>query len=435
MWLWQTMVLGGMLLAGMGRAQQGPPPRLDLSGILRTEAALRLSAPRELTKLRPVVSLRGKYALDLPARSGVQADLHFTVRAYYDAVFALTHQYPAAVRRDEQEEFDLREAVITLTTGRWDLKLGRQQTVWGEAIGLFFADVVNPKDLREFLLPDFDDIRIPQWAVDTRYSTGKDQALEFYWSPDPRISRLALPGAEFALFRPAPPAGAQVVLNPEDRPAPSLRNSNAGLRYSWLRRGWDSALFVYHAFDDLPDVSQQLSLVDKVPTLNVRLRHPRVTYFGGTVSKPNGNGVWRGEAVYLRGRRFETAAPGEALPRDEVTLMLGAGYPLGIYNGDIQVFDTAVLGDTSLLRRNSGSRFGLSLRLADDASTRRVKPELLLVVSPNQKDFWFSPKLHYRVGNNSVLTLGIDWFSGPRDTLFGQFRDRKRIQIQWARHF
>jgi hypothetical protein len=443
------VVLVGLLLAGSGKAgmaspqqepltqdspRQASPSRLELSGTLRSEAALRLHTPLDLTKLREVAYLRGKYTLDPSERSATQAVFHFTARAHYDAVFALTRQYPAAVRQDEQSKFDLREAVVTLTTGRWDLRLGLQQTVWGEAVGLFFADVVNPKDYREFLLRDFDDIRLPQWALDMRYGLGKEQTLEFYWSPDPRISRLALPGAEFAFFRPSPPAGIHLILEPEAKPIPSLQNHNIGLRYAWLRKGWDSALFFYHAFDDLPAVSKRLRVIEGVSMLDVRRLHPHVTYLGGTFSKPNGNGVWRGEAVYLVGRRYETAAPGEAIQRDALTTLLGASYPAGIYNLDIQLFQTTILGSTHLLSERA-ARVGLSLRFADDASTRRMKPELLLVVSPNQKDFWFSPKLHFRVSSDSTLTVGMDWFNGPLPTLFGQFRDRKRLQVQWSRLF
>jgi len=40
------------------------------------------------------------------------------------------------------------------------VRLGRQQIVWGEAIGTFVTDVVNPKDFREFVLPDFSELRI-----------------------------------------------------------------------------------------------------------------------------------------------------------------------------------------------------------------------------------------------------------------------------------
>jgi hypothetical protein len=33
---------------------------------------------------------------------------------------------------------------------KFQLRFGNQQLVWGEAFGFFFADIINPKDTREF---------------------------------------------------------------------------------------------------------------------------------------------------------------------------------------------------------------------------------------------------------------------------------------------
>ena len=66
----------------------------------------------------------------------------------------------------------MRETYLDVSAGDWDFRLGRQQIVWGEMVGLFFADVVSAKDLREFVLPDFDYLRIPQWSVRTEYFKG-----------------------------------------------------------------------------------------------------------------------------------------------------------------------------------------------------------------------------------------------------------------------
>ena len=84
-------------------------------------------------------------------------------RADADAVFAIDSGfYPDAVRRDQQYQFDLRETYVDFSAGEVDVRLGRQHIVWGEMVGLFFADVVSARDLRTFYLPDFEQLRIPQ---------------------------------------------------------------------------------------------------------------------------------------------------------------------------------------------------------------------------------------------------------------------------------
>ena len=407
------------------------PPRLKLLGTTRSEGAIALGGAR-LTKLRQYLSLSGSYALKTPKTSGLRADLHVTLRGYYDGVHALTDEYPARVRRDEQDELALREAVLSLTSGPLSVQLGKQQTVWGEAVALFFADVVNAKDLREFILRDFTDIRVPVWSIDARYHASRGRVLELYWSPDVRFSRLPQPGAEFALFREEPPDGVAVRVRPTPRPAVTFGNSSRGLRFSQLWKGWDLAGFWYSSLDDLPGISKKAVVIGGGPAVAVSLLHPRVERYGATFSKPSGSGVWKGEFVYTTGRRVEARAVAPALERDELTAMVGASYPVSRYNADVQVFHTRILGDTGPML-NAASRIGLSLRLADDASLQRLKPSLLLVWSVNQKDFWVRPRVQYRVDDDTTLTVGFDWFGGGRRTLFGQFRDSSRFEVQLSR--
>src|SRR5690348_12248828 len=77
--------------------------RLDLMGMLRTEAAIHTRSPGDLTKLRATAYLRGSYSLTPSERSSTQTVFHFAMRAHYDAVYALTRRYPGSVREDEQD--------------------------------------------------------------------------------------------------------------------------------------------------------------------------------------------------------------------------------------------------------------------------------------------------------------------------------------------
>ena len=68
------------------------------------------------------------------------------------------------------------------SAGNWDFRLGRQHVVWGEMVGLYFADVVSARDQREFILPDFDQMRTPQWAGRAEYFSD-DFHAEILWIP------------------------------------------------------------------------------------------------------------------------------------------------------------------------------------------------------------------------------------------------------------
>ena len=61
--------------------------------------------------------------------------------------------------------------------------LGRQQNVWGKADGLKVLDLVNPQDFRELILDDFDDSRIPLWAVNAEIPVA-EVVVPLVWIPE-----------------------------------------------------------------------------------------------------------------------------------------------------------------------------------------------------------------------------------------------------------
>jgi hypothetical protein len=63
-------------------------------------------------------------------------------------------------------------------------------------VGLFFADVVSARDMREFILPEFDQMRIPQWAARAEYFAD-DYHAELLWIPVASYDNIGKPGAEF----------------------------------------------------------------------------------------------------------------------------------------------------------------------------------------------------------------------------------------------
>ena len=101
---------------------------LRVRGRLAEEFAYRLHDPGDVSKLRTTGGLEGKYAFS------EAVSLRVAMRAWYDAVFDATDRYRANVERDQKAEFDLREALLSVSRGDLDVRLGRQQIVWGEAI-------------------------------------------------------------------------------------------------------------------------------------------------------------------------------------------------------------------------------------------------------------------------------------------------------------
>ena len=60
---------------------------------------------------------------------------------------------------------EIRDAYIERRLTNGVLRLGKQQIVWGKLDGLKVLDVLNPQDLREFILEDFGESRIGLWSA------------------------------------------------------------------------------------------------------------------------------------------------------------------------------------------------------------------------------------------------------------------------------
>jgi hypothetical protein len=113
---------------------------------------------------------------------------------------------PAGGADNQRFNVLLRENYLDIGAGDWDFRLGRQQIVWGEMVGLLFGDVVSAKDMRQFILPEFEILRIPQWAARAEYFKD-DFHAELLWIPVASYDNIGKPGSEFYAYTLAAAAG------------------------------------------------------------------------------------------------------------------------------------------------------------------------------------------------------------------------------------
>ena len=86
----------------------------------------------------------------------------------------------------------VREMYLDTTYGDWDLRLGKQQLVWGTADGVKFLDIINPTDFREWGQNTMEDSRIPLWMAVAEKDLGNNNSIQIVWVPDVgRINQIA----------------------------------------------------------------------------------------------------------------------------------------------------------------------------------------------------------------------------------------------------
>ena len=402
-----------------------PPQRVfqqtsSWRGFSQLEFAETIASPRHASKLR----LRSE--LSNLGQLSPNVKWKLSARIDYDAIYDLSDFYSRQIRRDQRFELFLRENYLDFSIADFDIRVGRQHIVWGEMVGLFFADVVSAKDMREFVLPDFDILRIPQWAVRTEYSKN-DFHADLIWIPFASLDEIGRPGADFYPF--ALPVATPVSFLKEDRSGRNIAHSNYGIRLSQLVNGWDVSAFYYHSLDAAPTfhrVSQPLE------PLLFQARHGEIDQAGATVTKDLGLAVFKGEFVYTHGRRFNVIRPttvDSLVQQDTIDYALGLDFTLPQdIRMNLQFFQRAYLNyDQDIFQdrlENGGSIF-----LQRDL-WRDFQGQLLLIHSFNRNEWMLRPRLTWNFARNWKLAAGADIFNGPPTGLFGRFDSSDRVYTE-----
>lgn len=398
-------------------AAQADSGSKGLRGFVQFELAHTLDNPTQWSKLRT----RGE--IGSQGRLGGGMKWKASVRLDYDAVFEVNDRYPSAVAHNQRATASLRETYLDISAGDWDFRLGRQHVVWGEMVGLFFADVVSARDLREFILPEFDTLRTPQWAARAEYFK-EDFHAELLWVPVSTYDEIGKPGAEFYPYQAVLPIYSSVYRN-EVKPGRSLNNGNVGIRVSTLRNGWDLSGFLYRSMDIQPTFYREIVGT----TAYFEPRHDRITQAGGTLTKDFGNVVLKGEGVYTRGRKFGVVDPADAdglSPHNTLDWAAGLDFTLPADTRfNVQLFQRVFFNhDPRIIpdKRENGYSLYFNTKLGN-----RWEAQATFISSLNRTDWLFRPRVQWNFEKNWRLLAGIDIFKGPPTGLFGQYDSRDRL--------
>lgn len=405
------------------------PVTPGLRGFYQFEGAYTLPKPAHWSKL--------KNRLELGTQGQFSDSVKWKVsgRADYDAIYDLSDFYSPQVKKDQRFQADFRETYLDIAAGDVDFRVGRQQIVWGEVVGLFFADVVSAKDLRETVLTDFDLLRIPQWAARAEYFKG-DTHFEAIWIPVPTVDNIGKPGSAFYAYPPAAPAGYGYFINDEKKPKHDGTNQNFGVRLSTLVKGWDGALFAYRSVDASPTYLRSI-VNTPTPTFVYTPVHEKVTQYGATIAKDLDDFVIKGEAVYAMGREFNVSRLNQT---DGVVGQRYLDYIVSFEFGlpddarlNLQVFQRYFTNhDPDIIPKKFES--GASVFWSGKWGSH-LSPQILAIHSLNRNDWMLRPRVTWNFEKNWRAAAGFDFFGGHPTGLFGQFDRQDRAYVELRRSF
>lgn len=401
-----------------------PPSNLRLTGFYQNNLAYTYADNKHWSRFNNM--------LDVATQGRTEGGMAWKLggRINYDPIYDLTDFYPQAVRKDQRFEAMIREAYTDFSAGNWDFRLGRQHIIWGEMVGLFFADVVSAKDLRQLVLQDFDIIRIPQWAARAEYFKG-DFHVEGVWIPYMSYDNIGKPGAEYYPFNPPPIPGVQTIVASEKQRT-GLNDMAYGTRLSYLKNGWDISGFYYTTNDPAAAFSRQTILLP-TPVITYQPIHERIHQIGATLSKDLGPMVLKTEAIYTKDKQFSTTNTADA---DGLVKQNIFDYIVGLEwsfpqetRFNTQIFQRLFPNhDLGIVPNKTES--GISFLLSSQALHPKLEPKILLVKSLNRNDWFAQLKLTYKLDGHWRLATGADIFTGLNTGLFGQFNNKDRVYTE-----
>lgn len=293
-------------------------------------------------------------------------------------------------------------------SGPVDISVGRQIVRWGKTDQISPVDNLNPQDLRKFIIPDFEDRKIPNWMVRGRLFSGF-LTLEGVYLPFFEPARIDYFGTDWAIFQHVNRLSVH-----EKEPARNFKNGEGGIRVTKSVAGLDLGVSYLYAWEDLP-------YFESFPTGggDVQVAYKRSNIFGFEFETTAGEIGLRGEAAYFDQQSFLTENF-TSVTKPILHYVIGADYSsadgwyinlqfseqrIRAYQEDILCFrksNTAVSGEVSKEFRRG-----------------HFKALLRYNYVLSDKSYYLNPKIICTYFTDLDMTIGVNIFGGDTETLLG----------------
>lgn len=87
------------------------------------------------------------------------------------------------------KDLEIRTLFYHCSSENWSLKVGFQQIAWGEAFGLFIADIVDPRDLTDPFFNELSWVRLPNFTFNLKYFS-ESWSIQIVFTPIPRNNQV-----------------------------------------------------------------------------------------------------------------------------------------------------------------------------------------------------------------------------------------------------
>ncbi len=336
-------------------------------------------------------------------------------------------------------DFRLREIYLDMYFSNVDIRIGKQQIVWGKADGVFITDIVSPLNLTEFLLPDFDEIRTGIISAKFDYYVG-NSTFEAIWIPQFTPTERPAQGSIWYIQPdfPAPPTfdWSKSEINP------SLENSEIFLKYSFMGSAIDFDIMGGYTWDDNPamHVQKVIDPTTQPPSLTglyITPEHHRLYLTGGSFSTEIKGVILRGEAAYYDGKYFQTEDPlatDALIQKNYLNYVVGLDFSIGDVKLSGQFIQKYILDWETGMTEDETNNMATFLAHYD-ALRETLHLELFSYIGLTDGDALIRPKITYDFEDSFSILLGSNIFVGDEKGQFGQYGDNSMVYMKIKYNF
>lgn len=377
---------------------------LQFNGFVDSYHALQTDYPHEILSSR--TRMRGELRMDYE-----NASLYASFNAIYNGVVK------------NSSGINLHEAYLDYANGTIDVKVGRQIVAWGVADGLRVTDLISPLDYTEFLTKDYDDTRISINAVDFKY-TGENAMAEFIFVPVPEYFQFPETTDNPWYFKTLP-ENAELELN--NYPEKRIKYSEYGTRLRFFLESLDISIMALHTYNKLPVMVSSYDF--NTGAILVKGVYEPMTVFGGDISMPIGEFVFRGEIAEYFHEPLALASGTAYCHKNTFNALAGIDWYAGNnWTFMVQYLHKYLADYEKRLSSEKNTSQG-TFRISKDLLNNTLKLSLYGMIDFDNKSYYGRLSADYQLNDQITLSLGYDLFGGDK----GQLASYEENSGVWAK--
>jgi hypothetical protein len=361
----------------------------------------------------------GELGLKCRARKGQYGDGYAEIR------FRGGSEFGGSIK-----EFNLREAYVNTYLGNLDIRLGHQIVVWGRADAFNPTNNITPQNMIA-RSTDEDDRKVGNILMRSSYDLGLLN-FEFIWVP--KYAPSVLPTNLFPF-----PDG--IEMGTALLPDANIRNSSLALKTGATLGPFDGSVSWFRGYMPMPGIFLSHGYVNDSGSIIfvVKAKSYKMNVFGADFSTSVGSFGLRGEFAYRRPTDDYTLRDNIYIPNPDFQYVLGVDKSIGDFSTIVQYVGRYVSDFEKFQARSLQDELELTNRMIasqQDEISHAVlmRPTLALFHETSHLEFlgyynitteeWLlRPSLAYDLADALTLKVGVERYSGPDGTLFGNIKD------------